>query len=65
MFRRILALGMIIVFPLALAGCMNETGFYSPSQSAAAGTLGGAATGAALGSIIGAATGNPATGAWV
>ncbi|MGA7577225.1 MAG: glycine zipper family protein [Desulfobaccales bacterium] len=65
MFRRILALVMIIVFPLALAGCMNETGFYSPSQSAAAGTLGGAATGAALGSIIGAATGNPATGAWV
>jgi len=65
MFRRILALGMIIVFPLALAGCMNETGFYSPEQSAAGGALGGAATGAAVGAIIGAATGAPATGAWV
>ena len=65
MFRRILALGMIIVFPLALAGCMNETGFYSPEQSAAGGALGGAATGAAVGAIIGAATGAPATGAWI
>ena len=41
-----------------------KPGFIRRQQSAAAGTLGGAATGAALGSIIGAATGNPGTGAW-
>ena len=65
MFRRILALAMIVIFPLALAGCMTESGYYSPEQSAGAGALGGAATGAALGAIIGAATGAPATGAWI
>jgi len=63
MFRRILALAMIVIFPLALAGCMTESGYYSPEQSAGAGALGGAVTGAALGAIIGAATGAPATGA--
>lgn len=65
MFRRILVLAMIIIFPLALAGCMTESGYYSPGESAGAGALGGAATGAALGAIIGAATGSPATGAWI
>jgi hypothetical protein len=65
MFRRILALAMIVIFTLALAGCMTESGYYSPEQSAGAGALGGAATGAALGAIIGAATGAPATGAWI
>ncbi|MGO9619827.1 MAG: YMGG-like glycine zipper-containing protein [Desulfobaccales bacterium] len=65
MFRRILALAMIVIFPLALAGCMTESGYYSPGESAGAGALGGAATGAALGAIIGAATGAPATGAWI
>ncbi len=65
MFRRILALAIIVIFPLALAGCMTESGYYSPGQSAGAGALGGAATGAAIGAIIGAATGAPATGAWV
>ncbi|MGP8051321.1 MAG: YMGG-like glycine zipper-containing protein [Desulfobaccales bacterium] len=65
MLRRILVLAMIVIFPLTLAGCMDQTGFYSPEQSAAGGALGGAATGAALGAIIGAATGNPGTGAWV
>ena len=65
MFRRILALAMIVIFTLALGGCMTESGYYSPGESAGAGALGGAATGAALGAIIGAATGAPATGAWI
>jgi hypothetical protein len=65
MFRRILALAMIVIFTLALGGCMTESGYYSPGESAGAGALGGAATGAALGAIIGAATGSPATGAWI
>jgi hypothetical protein len=65
MFRRLLALAIIVIFPLVLAGCQTESGYYSPGQSAGAGALGGAATGAAVGAIIGAATGAPATGAWV
>jgi outer membrane lipoprotein SlyB len=65
MSRRILALAMVVIFGISLAGCQTESGYYSPGQSAGAGALGGAATGAALGAIIGAATGNPATGAWI
>ena len=65
MSRKILALAIVLIFGLALAGCQTESGYYSPGQSAGAGALGGAATGAALGAIIGAATGAPATGAWV
>ena len=65
MSRKILALAIVLIFALALAGCQTESGYYSPGRSAGAGALGGAATGAALGAIIGAATGAPATGAWV
>jgi hypothetical protein len=65
MFRRILALAMVVIFGIFLAGCQTESGYYSPEGSTAAGALGGAATGAALGAIIGAATGSPATGAWI
>jgi hypothetical protein len=65
MSRRILALAMVVIFGIFLAGCQTESGYYSPEQSAGAGALGGAATGAALGAIIGVATGSPATGAWI
>jgi hypothetical protein len=65
MTRKILALAIVLIFALALAGCQTESGYYSPGRSAGAGALGGAATGAAIGAIIGAATGAPATGAWV
>jgi outer membrane lipoprotein SlyB len=65
MARKFLALAVILVFSVSLAGCVTESGYYSPERSTAAGALGGAATGAAIGSIIGAATGSPATGAWV
>jgi len=65
MSRRILSLAMVVILALSLAGCVTESGYYSPERSAGAGALGGAATGAALGAIIGAATGAPATGAWV
>jgi hypothetical protein len=65
MGRRLLALAVIVIFTISLAGCVTEGGYYSPERSAGAGALGGAATGAALGAIIGAATGSPATGAWV
>jgi hypothetical protein len=65
MFRRILALAMVVIFGISLAGCQTESGYYSPEASAGAGALGGAATGAALGAIIGVATGSPATGAWI
>jgi len=65
MARRLLALAVIVIFSISLAGCVTESGYYSPERSAGAGALGGAATGAALGAIIGAATGSPATGAWV
>ena len=65
MSRRILALAMVVIFGLSLAGCQTESGYYDPGRSAGAGALGGAATGAAIGAIIGAATGSPATGAWV
>jgi hypothetical protein len=65
MARKLLAGAVILVFSISLAGCVTESGYYSPERSAGAGALGGAATGAALGAIIGAATGSPATGAWV
>jgi len=65
MSRRILALAIVAIFTLSLAGCQTESGYYDPGRSAGAGALGGAATGAALGAIIGAATGSPATGAWI
>ncbi len=65
MARKLLALALVIIFTLSIAGCVTESGYYSPERSAGAGALGGAATGAALGAIIGAATGSPATGAWV
>jgi hypothetical protein len=65
MSRRILALAMVVIFGMSLAGCQTESGYYDPGRSAGAGALGGAATGAALGAIIGAATGSAATGAWI
>ncbi len=65
MARKLLAVAMILIFGLSLAGCQTESGYYDPGRSAGAGALGGAATGAALGAIIGAATGAPATGAWI
>jgi predicted small secreted protein len=65
MTRKWLAIAVVVLFAVALAGCETGGGYYSPGQSAGAGALGGAATGAALGAIIGAATGSPATGAWV
>lgn len=65
MTRKWLAIALIVIFTVSLAGCVTESGYYSPERSAGAGALGGAATGAALGSIIGAATGSAATGAWV
>jgi hypothetical protein len=65
MARKLLAIAMILIFGLSLAGCATESGYYDPGRSAGAGALGGAATGAALGAIIGAATGSPATGAWI
>lgn len=65
MARKLLAVAMILIFGVTLAGCQTESGYYDPGRSAGAGALGGAATGAALGAIIGAATGAPATGAWV
>jgi hypothetical protein len=65
MTRKWLAMALVVIFTVSLAGCVTESGYYSPERSAGAGALGGAATGAALGSIIGAATGSAATGAWV
>ena len=65
MARKVLAVAMVLIFLVAMAGCVTESGYYSPERSAGAGALGGAATGAALGAIIGVATGSPATGAWV
>jgi hypothetical protein len=65
MTRKLLAMALVVVFAVSLAGCATESGYYSPERSAGAGALGGAATGAAIGSIIGAATGSAATGAWI
>jgi hypothetical protein len=65
MTRKLLAMALVVVFAVSLAGCVTEGGYYSPERSAGAGALGGAATGAAIGSIIGAATGSAATGAWI
>jgi len=65
MNRKWLAMAIVVLFAVSLAGCVTESGYYDPARSAGAGALGGAATGAALGAIIGAATGHAATGAWV
>jgi hypothetical protein len=65
MNRKWLAMAIVVLFSVSLAGCVTDSGYYDPARSAGAGALGGAATGAALGAIIGAATGNAATGAWV
>lgn len=65
MNRRWLAIAVVVVLVVSLAGCVTESGYYDPYRSAGAGALGGAATGAAIGSIIGAATGSAATGAWI
>ncbi len=65
MNRRWLAIAVVVLFAVSLAGCVTESGYYDPYRSAGAGALGGAATGAAIGSIIGAATGSAATGAWI
>jgi hypothetical protein len=65
MKRKWLAIAIVVLFAVSLAGCVTDSGYYDPARSAGAGALGGAATGAAIGSIIGAATGNPATGAWI
>jgi hypothetical protein len=65
MNRKWLAMAIVVLFVVSLAGCVTDSGYYDPARSAGAGALGGAATGAAIGSIIGAATGNAATGAWV
>jgi predicted small secreted protein len=65
MIRKALVVALVLVVGATMAGCVTESGYYSPGQSAGAGVLGGAATGAAVGAIIGAATGAPATGAWV
>jgi hypothetical protein len=62
---KFLALLMVCVFAVALAGCATGNGYYDPVRSAGAGALGAATTGAAVGSIIGAATGNPGTGAGI
>jgi hypothetical protein len=64
MARKILAIALVLILGVTLAGCATD-GYYDPARSAGAGALGGAATGAALGAIIGVATGSPATGAWV
>ena len=65
MNRKWLAIAIVVLFAVSLAGCVTDSGYYDPARSAGAGALGGAATGAAIGSIIGAATGHAATGAWV
>ncbi|MCK9377541.1 MAG: hypothetical protein M0P73_15490 [Syntrophobacterales bacterium] len=65
MTRKLLAVALVVIFAVSLAGCATDSGYYDPGRSAGAGALGGAATGAAIGSIIGAAVGSPATGAWV
>ncbi|MFZ5453181.1 MAG: YMGG-like glycine zipper-containing protein [Thermodesulfobacteriota bacterium] len=65
MARKFMAIAMVLILGVTLAGCATESGYYDPGRSAGAGALGGAATGAALGAIIGAATGSPATGAWI
>jgi hypothetical protein len=65
MNRKWLAIAIVVLFAVSLAGCVSESGYYDPARSAGAGALGGAATGAALGAIIGAATGSAATGAWI
>jgi hypothetical protein len=65
MLKKGLLVAMVLILGVSLAGCVSDSGYYSPGRSAGAGALGGAATGAAIGSIIGAATGSAATGAWV
>ena len=65
MRQQIMAVALVLMLGMALAGCQTSSGYYDPGASAAAGMVGGAAGGAALGSIIGAATGNPGAGAWI
>ena len=65
MRQKMMAVALVVIMGVALAGCMTPSGYYDPQASAAGGMVGGAATGAALGAIIGAATGNPGTGAWI
>jgi len=65
MNRKRLAMAIIVLFAVSLAGCVTESGYYDPARSAGAGALSGAATGAAIGAITGAATGHAGTGAWV
>ncbi len=63
--NKVLALIMVVVLGVSLAGCATPSGYYDPARSTAAGAGGGALVGAALGAIIGAAAGDAATGAWV
>jgi len=65
MVKKSLALVVLLVFVVSLAGCATPSGTYDPARSTAAGAGGGAVVGAALGAIIGAAAGDAATGAWV
>jgi len=65
MNRKWLAIAIVVLFAVSLAGCVTESGYYDPARSAGAGALGGAATGAAIGAITGAATGHAGTGALV
>jgi len=65
MNRKRLAMAIVVLFAVSLAGCVTESGYYDPARSAGAGALSGAATGAAIGAITGAATGHAGTGAWV
>jgi predicted small secreted protein len=65
MNRKWLAIAIVVLFAVSLAGCVTESGYYGPARSAGAGALGGAATGAAIGAITGAATGHAGTGALV
>ena len=63
MRRKNMAMALVLMLGVALAGCQTSSGYYDPVASTAGGMLGGAAGGAALGAIIGAATGNPGSGA--
>ena len=65
MKRKWLAVPIVFLFVVSLAGCVTDSGYYDPARSAGAGALGGAAAGAALGASIGAASGHAATGAWI
>ncbi len=53
MSRKILAVAVTFLLLASVAGCMTESGYYSPERSAGAGALGGAATGAWVGAAAG------------